>query len=133
MRFLSFSRDDKASFGAVIGDSVVDLGKRHPELPDLRQAIRDGRLGELAAEAAEAEADCSLGDITYLPTDATSFYLAGVPILAAFTGAFQGRVDFDPGALRHGEVAEHEVERTLVPYDLHRLAPRYRASRDARV
>lgn len=28
-----------------------------------------------------------LSDDTYLPTDATSFYLAGVPILAAFTGA----------------------------------------------
>lgn len=29
----------------------------------------------------------SLSDDSYLPTDATSFYLAGVPILAAFTGA----------------------------------------------
>ena len=68
MRFLSFSRNDEASFGAVIGDAVVDLGKRHPELPDLRQAIREARLGELAEEAGRAKADCSLGDITYLPT-----------------------------------------------------------------
>lgn len=29
----------------------------------------------------------ALSDDTYLPTDATSFYLAGVPILSAFTGA----------------------------------------------
>jgi len=29
----------------------------------------------------------TLSDDTYLPTDATSFYLKGVPILAAFTGA----------------------------------------------
>ncbi|MCB0215776.1 MAG: M28 family peptidase [Chloroflexi bacterium] len=30
-----------------------------------------------------------LSDDTYLPTDATSFYLAGVPILSAFTGAHE--------------------------------------------
>jgi 2-keto-4-pentenoate hydratase/2-oxohepta-3-ene-1,7-dioic acid hydratase in catechol pathway len=68
MRFLSFSRNDEASFGAVIGDAVVDLGERHPELPDLRQAIREARLGELAEETGRAKADCSLVDITYLPT-----------------------------------------------------------------
>ncbi len=31
----------------------------------------------------------SLSDDSYLPTDATSFYLAGVPILSAFTGAHE--------------------------------------------
>jgi len=31
----------------------------------------------------------SLGEDTYLPTDATSFYLRGVPILSAFTGAHE--------------------------------------------
>ncbi len=31
----------------------------------------------------------SLGQDTYLPTDATSFYLRGVPILSAFTGAHE--------------------------------------------
>jgi hypothetical protein len=29
----------------------------------------------------------SLGEDSYLPTDSTSFYLAGVPVLSAFTGA----------------------------------------------
>ena len=31
----------------------------------------------------------TLGEDTYLPTDATSFYLRGVPILSAFTGAHE--------------------------------------------
>ena len=68
MKFLSCSKDGVDTYGAVVGDGVVDLGKRHPELPDLRQAIRENRLGELAAEAANAGTDFSLTDITYLPT-----------------------------------------------------------------
>lgn len=68
MKFLSFSKDGVETYGAVVGDGVVDLGKRHPDLPDLRQAIREDKLGELAAEAAGADADCSLDDITFLPT-----------------------------------------------------------------
>jgi 5-carboxymethyl-2-hydroxymuconate isomerase len=68
MRFLSCSRDGVDTFGAVVGDGVVDLGARHPELPDLRQAIREDRLAGLAAEAAGADADFALDDIAYLPT-----------------------------------------------------------------
>lgn len=67
MKFLSFEHAGKASFGAVTGDGVVDLKKRHPELPDLRQAIREGRLGKLAAEASSVQADHALDDIVFLP------------------------------------------------------------------
>ena len=55
MRFLSFARDGKPSFGAAINSGVVDLGAAHPELPDLRGAIREDRLGELASEAADSD------------------------------------------------------------------------------
>lgn len=68
MKFLTCSINGAETFGAVTDAGVVDLGKRHPELPDLRQAIREDRLGELAAEAAGAAADYSLDEITYLPT-----------------------------------------------------------------
>ncbi len=68
MRFLSFVSDGKSSFGAVTGSGVVDLGARHPELPDLRSAMRGDKLAELTDEAASAEADCGLGDIGFLPT-----------------------------------------------------------------
>jgi len=67
MRFLSFERKGLASYGAVRDSGVVDLGARHPELPDLREVIRAERLGELASEAAAAHADFSLTDVVYLP------------------------------------------------------------------
>ena len=68
MKFVSFTNDGKASFGAVSGENVVDLGAMHPELVDLRQAIRAGQLGALAAQAADAKADLPLKDIQFLPT-----------------------------------------------------------------
>jgi 2-keto-4-pentenoate hydratase/2-oxohepta-3-ene-1,7-dioic acid hydratase in catechol pathway len=67
MKFLTYRKDGIETFGAVIGETVVDLGARHQELPDLRAAIRAGRLDELAIEAENADADCSLADIDYLP------------------------------------------------------------------
>jgi 2-keto-4-pentenoate hydratase/2-oxohepta-3-ene-1,7-dioic acid hydratase in catechol pathway len=68
MKFLSYRKDGATTFGAVIDDGVIDLGARHPELGDLRDAIRAGRLGALATEARSATADCRLADIHYLPT-----------------------------------------------------------------
>ena len=68
MKFLSFEKNSKAGFGAVVGDSIVDLGARHPELEDLRAAIRSGRLDDLAKEAVAATGDCTLADIEFLPT-----------------------------------------------------------------
>jgi len=68
MRFISFTRGGKTSFGAVTSGGVVDLGAAHPELPDLRGAIRADRLGELAAEAQNSEPACALTDIEFLPT-----------------------------------------------------------------
>lgn len=68
MKFLTFSHDGQPSFGAVIDGGVIDLGKRHTDIPDLRQAIRDNRLGELAVEASGADADYSIEEVTFLST-----------------------------------------------------------------
>jgi 2-keto-4-pentenoate hydratase/2-oxohepta-3-ene-1,7-dioic acid hydratase in catechol pathway len=68
MKFLSYSHQGNVTFGAVTDAGVVDLGRRHGELADLREAIRNDQLGTLAAEAAAADADVSLEDIVYLPT-----------------------------------------------------------------
>jgi len=68
MRFLSFTHGGKPSFGAVTAAGVVDLGAAHPELADLRAALRAGRLAELANEAAGREADYAVADIEFLPT-----------------------------------------------------------------
>jgi len=68
MKFLSYKYDGQQTFGAVIGTGVVDLGKRHSELPDLREAIRADKLGDLALEAGDTATDVGLADIEYLPT-----------------------------------------------------------------
>ena len=68
MKFLSYSYQGNVTFGAVTDAGVVDLGRRHGELADLREAIRNDQLGTLAAEAAAADADVALEDIDYLPT-----------------------------------------------------------------
>lgn len=67
MKFLSFMHQGRASFGAVQGTGLVDLGARHSALPDLRAALRADQLGALAAEATTVSADLALADITYLP------------------------------------------------------------------
>ena len=68
MRLLSFSHSGKDSFGAVIGSGVVDLGVRHDELPDLRSALREQRLAELADEAEAADPDFAVREVKFLPT-----------------------------------------------------------------
>ena len=68
MKFLTFAHQGNTSFGAIVDDGIVDLGKRHPELADLRAAIQADQLTSLAAEATSATADVSLADISYLPT-----------------------------------------------------------------
>jgi 2-keto-4-pentenoate hydratase/2-oxohepta-3-ene-1,7-dioic acid hydratase in catechol pathway len=68
MKFLSFEHAGKASFGALTDAGIVDLGKRHTELTDLRDAIRQDRLSNLATEATGGTADLQVSDITYLPT-----------------------------------------------------------------
>ncbi len=68
MKFVSFTINGAASFGAVTDAGVVDLGARHDDLHDLRDALRAGRLDELAKEAAAADADFAVDDIEFLPT-----------------------------------------------------------------
>ena len=68
MKFLSFLHRGRASFGAVRGTGVVDLGARHPELAALRAAIRADALAALAREVTTATADLALDGLRYLPT-----------------------------------------------------------------
>jgi len=68
MKFLSFSHQGNVSWGAVSGDTVIDLGAAHPDLPDLRAAIRADRLEALADEAKAATGTVPLADVEFLPT-----------------------------------------------------------------
>jgi len=69
MRWLSFETAGKASFGVISasGDGVVDVGASAPDLADLKAAIAAGRLGALAAAAANRPADLSLSGLRFLP------------------------------------------------------------------
>ena len=82
MRILSFTRDNKPSYGAltderdgssVAGPGVIDLAVRFPQFTDLRDVLRTGALPDLQSEVARLvsegiEADYSLQDIDFLPT-----------------------------------------------------------------
>ena len=66
MRWLSFERGGKASFGIVKGDGVVDVGVSSG-LADLKSAIASGRLEALGKEAEGRAADLPLAGLAFLP------------------------------------------------------------------
>jgi 2-keto-4-pentenoate hydratase/2-oxohepta-3-ene-1,7-dioic acid hydratase in catechol pathway len=68
MKFLSFNHAGKDSYGALTSKGIVDLGAHHPELPDLREVLRQQRLGSLGLEAAGSDADFAIDDVEFLPT-----------------------------------------------------------------
>ncbi|MCY3817105.1 MAG: fumarylacetoacetate hydrolase family protein [Gammaproteobacteria bacterium] len=68
MRFLSFRHSGKASFGAVVGAGVVDLGQKFLDLTNLRDAICSDKLPFLSRHASTAPIDYSLDEIEFLPT-----------------------------------------------------------------
>jgi 2-keto-4-pentenoate hydratase/2-oxohepta-3-ene-1,7-dioic acid hydratase in catechol pathway len=67
MRWLSFVRDGRPSYGVVVGDGVADVGARTPDVADLKAAIASGRLAALGADAAGRSADLPLAGLTLLP------------------------------------------------------------------
>ncbi|ARL05069.1 5-carboxymethyl-2-hydroxymuconate isomerase [Burkholderia pseudomallei] len=62
MKFISFSRQGKNSFGAVLNQGVVDLGARL-NLPDLGAALRRDGVDALKNTAVKFDADFSLQEI----------------------------------------------------------------------
>ena len=68
MKLLSFRHAGRTSFGAVVDDAVVDLGRQAGDPKDLRDALRSGDLAGLAAQAERRAADLPLNEIEFLPT-----------------------------------------------------------------
>lgn len=64
MKLLSFSKNGKSSFGALVGDGVIDLGKR-TKFASLREALAAGAMKDVMA-AATGAADYKLADVTLL-------------------------------------------------------------------
>jgi 2-keto-4-pentenoate hydratase/2-oxohepta-3-ene-1,7-dioic acid hydratase in catechol pathway len=62
---LSFRHQGALKYGLLVGEGVVDLSKRHPEWPSLREVIEAGALLNLAEEGAALAPDHALADITF--------------------------------------------------------------------
>ena len=67
MRIVSFATAAGPGFGLVVGDGIVDAGRRlGGRFPDVRAVLQAGALGELAAFATAAP-DHALADVAFLP------------------------------------------------------------------
>jgi len=67
VRWLSFERNGRPTFGIVKDDGVVDVGAIEPALADLRAAIASGRLSEIGTAAMARRPDVPLAQVRYLP------------------------------------------------------------------
>lgn len=67
MKLLSFILDGRETWGAVVGDGVVDLGRRIPSCATLADYIASGRYLQADKDVQGQEADASLTGLAYLP------------------------------------------------------------------
>lgn len=68
MKLISFEYEGRASYGAVIDNSVIDLGKQFGELaPDLKALIAKGLIQKAAALVEGKRGALSLSDVKLLP------------------------------------------------------------------
>jgi Tol biopolymer transport system component len=109
-RDILFAAWSGEELGLIGSRHFIDIAKPHPHAVDLgdlfaayvnldmvgrldKELILNGVASswiwrrEIERRNAPIGLALALSDDTYLPTDATSFYLAGVPILSAFTGS----------------------------------------------
>jgi 5-carboxymethyl-2-hydroxymuconate isomerase len=68
MKFISFTYENKNSFGVVKEDTVIDLTQYIDGVTDLREAIRKDKLNELSEMASLTKTGISLEKVRYLPT-----------------------------------------------------------------
>jgi 2-keto-4-pentenoate hydratase/2-oxohepta-3-ene-1,7-dioic acid hydratase in catechol pathway len=68
MKLASFRVDGRDSYGAVVGDEIIDLGSRlGGRHPDLKALIADGAIAEAAAEVKKGKPEHRLDTVTFLP------------------------------------------------------------------
>lgn len=67
MRFVSYVRLGRPSFGALVDGGVVDLGRLLPGTLSLKEAIAEDLLGEAARAVAGHRPEFALSDVTLLP------------------------------------------------------------------
>jgi 2-keto-4-pentenoate hydratase/2-oxohepta-3-ene-1,7-dioic acid hydratase in catechol pathway len=65
MKLASYRLNNKSSYGVVVGDGIVDLGKRLP-YADLRALLEADGLAK-AADLAKEKPDAKVADVSFLP------------------------------------------------------------------
>ena len=67
MRWISFEKVGKVSYGVVVGDGIVDVGSRRPNDRTLKDLLASGQLASAGADAVKQKPDHKLNDVKYLP------------------------------------------------------------------
>jgi 2-keto-4-pentenoate hydratase/2-oxohepta-3-ene-1,7-dioic acid hydratase in catechol pathway len=68
MKLASYQIAGNASYGVIVGDGIVDLGRRlAPRYPDLRSLLDGGELDAAARAIRGASADVLTSQVTWLP------------------------------------------------------------------
>jgi 2-keto-4-pentenoate hydratase/2-oxohepta-3-ene-1,7-dioic acid hydratase in catechol pathway len=67
MKLLSFEMNGRETWGAVVGDGVVDLGRRIPDCPTLADYIGSGRYLQADKDVQSLTVDAPLAGLAYLP------------------------------------------------------------------
>ena len=80
MRIASYTHNGSASYGAVVGDGIVDLKKRLSKYPSLISLLEGGGLEEAKKAVAGQRADFAESAIEYLPLipDRINIYCTGL-------------------------------------------------------
>jgi len=66
MKLASFKAGGRASYGAVIGSGIIDLGRKLSKYPTLLEVLRAGAIPEARA-AATCQPDYQVKDVEMLP------------------------------------------------------------------
>jgi 2-keto-4-pentenoate hydratase/2-oxohepta-3-ene-1,7-dioic acid hydratase in catechol pathway len=68
MKLLSFKIDGRASFGAIVDEKIVDLGRKFAgRFTDLVDVLKAGALPEVEAALTGAKGDYAQSDVEFLP------------------------------------------------------------------
>ena len=80
MRIATYTHNGAASYGAVVGDGIVDLKKRLPKYPSLLALLEAGALDEAKKAAQGQKADFAESAVAYLPLipDRINIYCTGL-------------------------------------------------------
>src|SRR5262245_35689926 len=80
MKIATYTYNGAASYGAVVGDGIVDLKKRLPKYPSLIALLEGGALDEAKKAVQGQKADFAESAISYLPLipDRVNIYCTGL-------------------------------------------------------